>query len=376
MRFARTLSLYVMRETLLYCTLTFVVLSLVLLTQNLLRRLDELFLVGMTLEDAAVVVRCLVPIALSYAIPFAFVIGMLLAIRRLSDDGELLAMRASGLGPNHFLLPCLALGVIATLMSSWLLGDVEHDARRELVKRFKQVAARGAIIEPGKFRYVGSHIVFVEDRERDGRLTGVMIYDQSRSDRRFRVFAAHGRLAFDADAGRLRLDLHDGEVHVDPRPDSPQRSERIRFEAFSYDLDVRHLLGMDFWPVRPKQMTLPELRAVIARAERGDPLRELDQKDPMAYALEIHRRRALPLASVLFAALAVPIALASEHRGRNLGLLVMLAITFAYYALGALGESLAESRRLPAGFASWLPNLVFATLALVLIQRGRNRIAA
>lgn len=365
-----------MRETLVYCTLTFLVLSLVLLTQNLLRRLDELFLVGMTLSDAATVVRHLVPIALSYAIPLAFVLGMLLAIRRLSADGEVLALRASGLGPNHLLVPFLVLGLLATLFSGWLLSDVEHRSRRELVKLFKQVAARGAIVEPGKFRHVGRHIVFVEDRERDGALTGVMIYDQTRPDRRFRVFARHGRLDFDARAGRIHLDLFDGDVHLDPQPDAPERSERIRFESFSYALDVRHLLGMDFWPVRPKQMTRPELRAVLARAERGDPLIELDQKDPVAYALEIHRRDALPLASLLFAALAVPIALASEHRGRNLGVLLVLAAAFAYYALGAVSEGLAEARRLPPALAGWLPNAIFFALAGALIARGRNRIAS
>ena len=165
MRFARTLSLYVMRETVLYCTLAFLVLSMVLLTQNLLRRLDELFLIGMTLADVGVVLRCLMPIALSYAIPLAFLIGMLLAIRRLSADGELLALRAAGLGPNHFIVPVLILGLLATGLSSWLMNDVEPPARRELVKLFKQVAARGAIVEPGKFRHVGANLVFVEDRE-------------------------------------------------------------------------------------------------------------------------------------------------------------------------------------------------------------------
>ncbi len=376
MRSTRTLSLYLARESLLYCSLTLLVLSLVLLTQNLLRRLDELFLVGMTFEDVAVVLRCLLPIALSYAIPLAFLIGVLLAIRRLSDDGDLLAMRASGLGLNGFLLPFLALGLVATLLSGWLLGDVEHEARRELVKRFKQVAARGAIVEPGKFRHVGHHIVFVEDRKRDGQLTGVMIYDQRQTGRRYRVFASQGYLRFDEERGRLRLDLEEGEVHVEPEPDTPQRLERIRFDDLAYDLDVRHLMGLDFWPVRPKQMSVPELREVLARASRGDPLQELDEKDPVAFALEIQRRRAQPLASLLFAAIAVPIALASEHRGRNLGLLLVLFAAFGYFALAAVGERMAEARQLSVGLASWLPNLLFSVLAVALIGRGRNRIAA
>jgi lipopolysaccharide export system permease protein len=374
MRFARTLSLYVMREALVYCTLTFLVLTLVLLTQNLLRRLDELFLVGLTLSDIGVVVRHILPIALSYSIPLAFLIGMLLAVRRLSSDGELLALRSSGLGPNAFLVPFVLLGFCATLFSGWLLHDVEHQSRRELVKLFKRAAARGALVEPGKFRHIGAHLVFVEARERDGRLSGVMLYDQSRKDRRFRVFAAHGQLEFDAEAQVIQLDLKDGDIHLDPRTDAPNRYERMRFDTFSYRLDVGHLIGTDFWPVRPKQMTVPELRAVLARAERGDPLRELDEKDPLEYALEIHRRSALPFAPLLFAGLGVPIALASEHRRRNLGLFTVLIAAFGYYALGAVCESLALNSWVGPATAQWIPNAVFGSLALVLIVRGRNRI--
>ena len=148
----------------------------------------------------------------------------------------------------------------------------------------------------------------------------------------------------------------------------------MRFDTFSYDLDVGHLLGMDFWPVRPKQMTIPELHAVIARAERGDPLVELDQKEPLAYELEIHRRRALPFAPVLFAAIGMPIALASEHRGRNSGLLLVLLAAFAYYALGAIGVGIAESGRLAPALAHWLPNVIFACLAVALIRRARGTI--
>lgn len=374
MRIARTLSLYVLREALLYCALAFVILALVLLAQNLLRRLDELFLIGMTGADLVVVLRCLLPIALSYAIPVSFLVGLVLALRRLGGDGELLALRASGLGPNHLLLPFLALGLAATLFSSWIAAEAEPEARRTLVKRFKQVAARGAIVEAGKFRDLGSHVVFVEDRSRDGELSGVMIYDRSRTTRRFRIFAARGRVTFDPEAKRIRLDLEDGDVHLDPDPARPERYERIRFETFRYDLDVAHLIGTDFWPVRPKQMTVPELRAVVARAERGDPLRELDERDPRAYALEIHRRRAQPYAPLLFAAIGVPIALASEHRGRHLGLLLVLAIALAYYALGAAAVTQAEAGRLAPGLAVWLPNLVLGGAAIAAIARGRERI--
>jgi len=121
-------------------------------------------------------------------------------------------------------------------------------------------------------------------------------------------------------------------------------------------------------------MSIEQIEQVLARAERGDPLLELDEKDPREYALEIHRRRALPFAPLLFAGLGVPIALASEHRRRHLGLFLGLLAAFAYYGLGSAAESLALADRLGPATALWLPNGIATIAALALILHGRDRI--
>jgi len=147
MRIARTLSLSLMRETLLHASLAFAVLALVLLAQNLLRRLDQLFVVGMSGGDLWTVVRCILPVALAYALPFAFLIGLVLTLRRLAADRELEALRASGLGPVQLLLPFLLLGLATSGLSGWLSSNVEHRARNELRALLTRAAARGAIVE-------------------------------------------------------------------------------------------------------------------------------------------------------------------------------------------------------------------------------------
>jgi lipopolysaccharide export system permease protein len=374
MRIARTLAAHVMRETVVYCALAFGVMTLVLLTQNLLRRLDDLFLVGMTGADLRVVLVSLFPVVLSYSIPLAFLVGILLTIRRFGADGELGGMRAAGLSPSQILVPHLLLGLLASGGLAWLLNVAEHEARRDLVQLFKSVAARGAILEPGKFRRIGSRLIFVEDRQRNGELSGIMIYERGRKGPAYRVFANRGHYSFDADETEILLELFDGDLHLAAREDAPERYERVRFDAFSYRVDVGHILGGDFGPVRPKQMNLAELEQVLARAEAGDPLRELDQRDPREYALEIHRRRALPLAPLIFAGIGVPIALASEQRGRNFGLLLVLAAAFGFYALGALAEEMALRDLIGPAWARWIPNAVFGVAALLLIGLEQRRV--
>ena len=374
MRIARTLSGYLIRETVAYCALAFAILMGLLLVQNLLRRLDELFLVGITAADFRIVLACIAPMVASYALPLAFLVGLVLALRRLGGDGEIEGMRAAGLSPNAILLPALGLGLVVTLTLYWLLGDVEHVSRRKMVQLFKTVAARGAILEPGKFREVGDRLVFVEERERDGELRGIMIYDQSQPAHPYRIFARRGRFEFEPERAQIRLDLFEGDVHLEPRPDHPERYERIVFEAFSYHVDVGPILGADFGPVRPKQMSRSELEAVLARAAAGDPLRELDQKNPVEYAIEIERRRTQPLAPLLFAGCGVPIVLATERRGRNVGLLLALLTALLYYALAAGSEIAVRDAWVSPRVGGWIPNLLFTVAGAAFCYAQRDRI--
>ncbi len=373
MRIARTLSLYVIRETLLYCALAFAILTLVLLTQNLLRRLDDLFLVGMTGADLSIVVGCVLPIVIPYSLPLAFLVGILLAVRRLGSDGELEGMRSCGVGPSALLGPALLLGLLASILSGWILTSVEHESRRELVRLFKAVAARGAILEPGKFRHIGHRLFFIEDRERSGALRGVMIVDESDSSQPYRIFAAHGRFRFDPSTLEIALELSDGDLHLEPTDEDPRRYGRIRFDEFAYRVDVGHILGADFGPVRPKQMNLEELQRVLERAARGDPLQDLDQRDPIEYALEIHRRRALPMAPLLFAGVGMPIALGYDRRRRNFSLALSMVAALGYYGLSAVMGRAAQEAWLTPATATWLPTIVLAALAAWLIARLRVR---
>lgn len=374
MRTARTLSLYVMRETLVYCALAFFALTLVLLMQNLLVRLDELFVVGMNAGDALRLATCLLPVALGYSIPLAFLVGILLAARRFGSDGELLGMRAAGIGPDRYLLPNLVLAVLVSALLAWLVVAVEHVSRRELVQLFKTVAARGAILEPRKFRRIGDQLIFVEDRTPDGGLSGVMIYDSTSKEHAYRLFAERGRFEFDDAHSAIQIELWNGDVHLDPTADLPRRSARIHFDRFSVAVDVSAILGRELGPVRPKQMTRDELLAVLERARQGDPLAELDQKNPVEYELELARRRTFPFAPILFAGIGVPIALVSEQRGRNLALPVALAAALLYFALGSVAESIVQQGWLAAGIASWIPNALFLVAAIVLTRFVRNRI--
>ncbi|MCG8589328.1 MAG: LptF/LptG family permease [Proteobacteria bacterium] len=372
MRAPRILFTYVLREVVQYTLLGLLAMGLVLVSQNLLRRLDELTSVGVTAPDVWSVFWNLLPMLAGYAVPISFLFGVLVAVGRLCADAELLALRANGLGLRVLLLPIGGLAVVVSALTGYLLLEVEHESRRALRATLRQVAARGGILEPGRFRGFGGRVVYVESREGDNQLRGVMISDRRDADRPFLVFAERGSVRFDTEKALLHIRLHNGAMHLDPDSEDTSRYQRVSFDELDYALDVSALSTGHRAFLRPNEMTGPELREVIASIERGESIEHLRERDQWVYAFQLHRRYALPVAPLLFALVAVPLGQRTSRSARSWGALLCGLTVFAYYALLFVAQYSVQSGWLSAGLALWLPNAAFAALGVWLLLRSRR----
>ena len=215
MRLPRTLSAYALGEVLLYSSLGLLALTTLLVGRNLLRHLDELIRAGSPAAEIGIVVVCLATSLATYAVPVAFLFGVLLAIGRLAGDAEIIALQSCGMGLRCLVLPIAALGLAIAGLTAFLTFDVEHRAQRRLRLTVQMLAAEGRLIEPGQFRRVGERVLFVKERDDADQLRGVLIADRSKPDRPLLIFAERGETLWDQDLGTLHLELSDGSIHLD-----------------------------------------------------------------------------------------------------------------------------------------------------------------
>ena len=154
----RTIGFSLAREILVYSSIGFMTITLILLSQNALRHLEQLVRVGFEWRDMAVALRALAVMFMAYALPLPFLLGALFAIRRMKSDAELLAMQSCGLGVGALLAATLSIGVGISGLTAFLIIDAEHVARRDMRTLLMNVAARGNIIEPGRFQQIGNRV--------------------------------------------------------------------------------------------------------------------------------------------------------------------------------------------------------------------------
>ncbi len=371
MRLPRILCFYLLREILIYGVLGFTAVCTVMVSQNLLRSLDEILSVGSSALELVAVIGVMVPMLASYAVPVSFLFGVTVAVGRLTSDSEITAMRSCGMGLGSLLAPVLLLGALVSVFTAHLMIQVEHRVRRELSARILQVAARGGFLEPGRFHALGPRVVYVAGR-RDQELDEVLVFDREDPKQPFLIVAESGRFSVDSDDGRINLRLLKGDIHLEPQSANDERYRRISFGAFDYTFDASTVLTDLRGHLRPSEMSIRELRAVLARARKGDPLRDLRSRNPSRYLEQIHWRFALPVAPLLFALIGVPLGLSRARGARSWGVLLGLALAFSYYLLLSFGQFLAREGLVPIPVGLWLPNAIFALVGVLLVRATRR----
>lgn len=374
MRVPRILWGYILGEVLTYSAIGFLAVAAILVSQNLLRRLDELAAVGFSASDSLALLGCIFPMLASYTVPVAFLFGILVAFGRLSSDSEVTAMRACGLSVTGLLGPALLLGAAVAVLTAYLVVDVEPGSRRRLRTVLNDIASRGALVEPGRFNrldHLGNRLLLVQAQEDQSALEGVMIVDRSDPERPYMVFAERGRFVFDGEKAEIHLVLENGSMHFDPGGDQGERYRRLSFERLDYGIDASGFVE-DESRRRPREMSFGRLLEILdyfdvhGRAPEG--MRYVKRVD---YEVQVHRRIALPLAPIWFALIGVPLGIRRTRGARSYGVLVCVALVFSYYTLLSFGVFLADQGHLPVGPAVWIPNLAFAAIAVLLLRRFR-----
>ena len=377
MRVPRILSFYLIREVLIYAGLGLLAVGSILITQNLIRQLDDLATVGFSAADTFAVLICVVGMLCAYVIPIAFLFGVLVAVGRISADSEVTAMRALGISFGQFAVPSLLLALLASAATGVLLAEVEPLARRTLRAVFSEIASRGGVIEAGNFNRLDradGRLLFVEERDEQNRLSGVLISDRTDSTQPFTVVAERGRFSFDSESATAHLQLEEGDIHFESDEGGQDRYRRIAFASFDYAFDMSEILGSGPSRLQPREMSTKRILEVIEHFDShgGRAPRDARVKEKERYEIQLHRRLALPFGPLLFALVGVPLGLRRSHGARSWGVLICVGLVFVYYSLLSFGSFLAEERALAASLAMWLPNSAFAVIAVPLLYRARR----
>jgi LPS export ABC transporter permease LptG len=356
-----TLFFYVAREALRPFLFALLGLTLVVLTRDLILFSGLIINRGIDAGQVALIAFYeAVPVA-AEIYPFSVLIGAMVALGRLGADREILALEASGVSAPRLVWPiaafATAMGVGAAALSLWgvpaagrtLDERLENIARQQPWTNFRAGAVN---------RFGGWQIEAREVSARGDELNGVLLWAPDVGET---IFARTARVT-SSGTGAAEITLEGGTLILSPDIGAQQ----LHFESMRAELPASDESLARSTEKQLQSLSLVEL-AVEAMAFAPSEAQPL----PRA-AIEMHRRFSMPMATLLFGFLAVPLFFLRRQFSRSGGSVLGLIATLGYFTLVQFGEGLIQAGTVGVGVGVWLPNGVLALLSGILLLRARR----
>ncbi len=403
---------YIARQILIATLLAVVVLSVVLVMGQVFKKLLDLLVEGV-IEPSVIFkfMACAFGASLSYTLPWGLLTAVLLTFGRLSADNELISMRMAGLSLRRICLPVFMMAGAFALLCFWINTVIAPLSIREIDIMTRQAVIRDprVIFAPDKvLDKIPGHLMYVEDRQgddltniqivqleagggkdRSGRPTGMIFARKGHlttagmTENKAIEFGAKGNTYFIrdeapplTDAERSTLPPEAIAAHELAAAAESKQAPRITdFGTQVSDIPISMKAIVEKTArVRVDVLSMTELRnyaAAPGSLQREYPAAQVPKESDMR--MEYHRRLSFSLACLVLALAGIPFGIAAQRRETSSGFVLSLVVGIGYFSLIMFGGMFSRNPEYQPHLWTWLPNVVFGTMGLILFRRMEKK---
>ena len=207
---------------------------------------------------------------LALSVPMAVLLATLMTFGRLSEDNEINAMRASGIGFLNIMRAPVLFGIIITLLliyfNNFILPEMNFKARLLSGDIYRKRPDMN--IEPGIFLdNLPDYSMIVGGKSKKGIMSDVRIFSKGNKEAQTSIRASTGNLSTLEDA--FLLTLYNGEIHELGQKDYTNY-RRIIFDKHVINIPAKDLLlnRRDSTNRSDREMTVPMMLKKINSYEK------------------------------------------------------------------------------------------------------------
>jgi lipopolysaccharide export system permease protein len=361
MKLVRPLDQYVFLEWMkIFCS-TAIGLPILLVVIDLTDHLQTYLTRQIPRADIALSYLYWMPQSMFMALPAAVLFATVFSIGTFTRHSEITAAKASGISFYRFTAPILVGALFAAALDLAIAEIVPiTDARRNDLLRESKVQSG---TQRANFAYAAEFGRVYKAQSLDvpsGTLDKLQIERKGNGLDYPTVLISSAGAKFDSASGRWTLQQGDMHVISDSAPSvvvsfSELRDKHMRERPA--DLMAK--------PRDPQEMRYTELTRFIRALERSG-------GDANLLRVERALKIAIPVTCLVIALFGAPLATSTQRGGTAYGIGLSLAITVTFLMLIQLTKPLGGKNIIWPDVAAWLPNALFAMLALVLLLRVRT----
>jgi len=362
---------YIFKEIASSFIIILFILTFVLLMGKILQVMDLVINKGISVFAIAKLILFLLPSLMLFTIPIALLIAILIAMGRLSADNEITALKTSGISLMQIYYPVAIASLIAfiiTIIVGYFLVPQSNFATKRLLFTIARQNANIGIKEK-VFNSDFKGFLFYADRipVNKNYMEGVVISDNRIIGEQNTILAKKAFLVSDPESMTLKLKLENGSIHT--VSSDLKKYRKIDFNNYDINLDLSTALAnLEESSKSSTEMTMTELLEKMKKpGMEKAAVREL--------AIEVHKKFSIPLSSIFFGLLALPLGINSHRSIKSRGFAVGIIVVSLYYLLRIGGEALVETGYISPEIGVWTPNFIFALLGISLFYMANREIS-
>ena len=359
----RTLYTHITKELMSPFILGLLIFTFILLTNRILKLMDLVVNKGVGLDEVIKLIMYLLPSFFMLTIPMSVLLAILITLGRLSADGELIAMKASGISLYQILPPFIALcvtGFLLTNMLSLLLLPQGNRAFRNqlfsLSKRHSEANLQERIFNDD---FEGL-IIYINEIPGQGKhMQGIVISDKRETEVPSLIIGEEGMIISDQNERKGTLRLFNGSIHRAAN-DSLTYQKAI-FKTYDMNLQLSNEESENDTEIKYSDQSIAALLKLLTD-------RSKEKKSLIKIQTEIHKRFAIPFACVVLGLVGIPFGAYRRKGNRSYGFVLCIIILFLYYVFLNFGETMAKRGILYPALGIWLPNVVLGIMGCYLLS--------
>jgi lipopolysaccharide export system permease protein len=409
-----TLFRYIVSETAVSFFVAFLFFFFIFFVNQLLLVAQQILSKKVPVNQVILLVLYSLPSVVALAAPFASMVGILMAIGRLSSDNEILVMLSAGLPYRNIVAPAAVVGILVSL-ASFAANDILLPlGTLEFSRLYQRIifSTPALELEANSVKRFKDTIIITGEVE--GRvIRDVLILDKTGDGERRFILAREAALV---DRGRegLSLDLNNAFVQsvgeVARRDYDYASAEFLRYYVPQEDViqaissvSPREMSSRDVWrEIGVKQAALAEQidgqRGLILRGamnleqslrrgpEAGQAWRNRESyaaalardmeiervyrrdRRLSIWRLEFYKKFSIPLGAFSFVFLSVSLGLLAKKSGQTVGFLVGAIIAVFYWAMLIGGQTLGINQGFSPFLSMWFPNILALSIGIIMLM--------
>jgi lipopolysaccharide export system permease protein len=305
-----------------------------------------------------------IPHIFTLTLPVAVLISCLFTVGRMARHSELIAIKASGVRFARTIVPLVAVGLVASLLSVGVSEIIEPEAN-SIVRNIKSNEIRGGSRKNQprirtNISYRGKNGIFYFAPEYDTRRNSMKDVVVEKSTRGRLIFRLNAKQATWQDSlwifteAWVRWFDDSGEVEREAYvPKGP-------FTGVSDDPSdiVREQR-------QPEEMSYRELSHLVSRIRESG-------GDATKYRVGLNMKISFPFTNLVVVLIGSPLSARLRRGGLAVGVGLGLSLTFVYYGFIRVGQTLGDHSILPPLLAAWLGNLFFGICGVILTFKAER----